>query len=124
KDGKPPVTFDKDFKNAIITWADGSQTQVPSWQFLKQKAAPAPEPSVPTPAAEKTFIVEHPETPTVVTFDPFKTTTAEITTGNVATQLNNLKSTLKAKTAKDSQNPQTKVTITDVEYSVDNNGVG
>ena len=124
KDGKTPVTFDKDFKNAIITWADGSQTQVPSWQFLKQKAAPAPEPSVPTPAAEKTFIVEHPETPTVVTFDPFKTTTAEITTGNVATQLNNLKSTLKAKTAKDSQNPQTKVTITDVEYSVDNNGVG
>ena len=97
---------------------------MPSWQFLKQKAAPAPEPSVPTPAAEKTFIVEHPETPTVVTFDPFKTTTAEITTGNVATQLNNLKSTLKAKTAKDSQNPQTKVTITDVEYSVDNNGVG
>lgn len=124
KDGKTPVTFDKDFKNAIITWADGSQTQVPSWQFLKQKAAPAPEPSVPTPAAEKTFIVEHPETPTVVTFDPFKTTTAEITTGNVATQLNNLKSILKAKTAKDSQNPQTKVTITDVEYSVDNNGVG
>lgn len=124
KDGKTPVTFDKDFKNAIITWADGSQTQVPSWQFLKQKAAPAPEPSVPTPAAEKTFIVEHPETPTVVTFDPFKTTTAEITTGNVATQLNNLKLTLKAKTAKDSQNPQTKVTITDVEYSVDNNGVG
>ncbi len=124
KDGKTPVTFDKDFKNAIITWADGSQTQVPSWQFLKQKAAPAPAPSVPTPAAEKTFIVEHPETPTVVTFDPFKTTTAEITTGNVATQLNNLKSTLKAKTAKDSQNPQTKVTITDVEYSVDNNGVG
>ena len=124
KDGKTPVTFDKDFKNAIITWADGSQTQVPSWQFLKQKTAPAPEPSVPTPAAEKTFIVEHPETPTVVTFDPFKTTTAEITTGNVATQLNNLKSTLKAKTAKDSQNPQTKVTITDVEYSVDNNGVG
>ena len=124
KDGKTPVTFDKDFKNAIITWADGSQTQVPSWQFLKQKAAPAPEPSVPTPATEKTFIVEHPETPTVVTFDPFKTTTAEITTGNVATQLNNLKSTLKAKTAKDSQNPQTKVTITDVEYSVDNNGVG
>ena len=123
KDGKTPVTFDKDFKNAIITWADGSQTQVPSWQFLKQKAeAPTPEP--PAPAAEKTFIVEHPETPTVVTFDPFKTTTAEITTGNVATQLNNLKSTLKAKTAKDSQNPQTKVTITDVEYSVDNNGVG
>lgn len=124
KDGKTPVTFDQDFKNAIIIWADGSQTQVPSWQFLKQKAAPAPEPSVPTPAAEKTFIVEYPETPTVVTFDPFKTTTAEITTGNVATQLNNLKSTLKAKTAKDSKNPQTKVTITDVEYSVDNNGVG
>lgn len=126
KSGATPVTFDNGFKNAIITWADGSKTEIPSWQFLNKKAAPAPvpDPSVPTPAAEKTFIVEHPETPTVVTFDPFKTTTAEITTGNVATQLNNLKSTLKAKTAKDSQNPQTKVTITDVEYSVDNNGVG
>ena len=126
KDGATPVTFDNGFKNAIITWADGSKTEIPSWQFLNQKPAstPVPQPPVPTPAAEKTFIVERPETPTVVTFDPFKTTTAEITTGNVATQLNNLKSTLKAKTAKDSQNSQTKVTITDVEYSVDNNGVG
>lgn len=126
KTGATPVTFDNGFKNAIITWADGSKTEIPSWQFLNQKPAstPVPQPPVPTPAAEKTFIVERPETPTVVTFDPFKTTTAEITTGNVATQLNNLKSTLKAKTAKDSQNSQTKVTITDVEYSVDNNGVG
>lgn len=126
KTGATPVTFDNGFKNAIITWADGSKTEIPSWQFLNQKPAstPVPQPPAPTPAAEKTFIVERPETPTVVTFDPFKTTTAEITTGNVATQLNNLKSTLKAKTAKDSQNSQTKVTITDVEYSVDNNGVG
>lgn len=122
KGGKTPVTFDKDFKNAIITWADGSQTQVPSWQFLKQKAAPAPEPSVPTPAAEKTFIVESSDRPIVVTFDPFKTTPAEVTTGDVATQLNNLKPTLKKLKGKDSKD-NSNVTITGVEYSVDN-GIG
>ena len=121
KDGKTPVTFDKDFKNAIITWADGSQTQVPSWQFLKKKAeAPTPEP--PAPAAEKTFIVESSDKPIVVTFDPFNTTSAEINTGEAKTSLDGLKSTLKKLKGKDSKD-NSDVTITDVEYSVDN-GIG
>lgn len=46
KDGKTPVSFDKDFKNVIITWVDGSTTLIPSWQVFKQKAGT----SIPTPA--------------------------------------------------------------------------
>lgn len=124
KSGATPVTFDSGFKNAIITWADGSKTEVPSWQFLNQKAAPAPapDPSVPTPAAEKTFIVDVPQTQTVVKFDPFKTTSAEINSGIAKTQLNNLKTVL-AKYVKDSATKQ-KVDGVTVTYSVDNNGVG
>ena len=124
KDGATPVTFDNGFKNAIITWADGSKTEIPSWQFLNKKAAsaPAPDPSVPTPAAEKTFIVDVPPTQTVVKFDPFKTTSEEITTGIAKTQLDNLKNVL-AKCVKDSATKQ-KVDGVTVTYSVDNNGVG
>lgn len=124
KSGATPVTFDSGFKNAIITWADGSKTEVPSWQFLNQKAAPAPapDPSVPTPAAEKTFIVDVPQTQTVVKFDPFKTTSAEINAGNAKTQLDSLKTVL-AKYVKDSATKQ-KVDGVTVTYSVDKNGVG
>lgn len=124
KDGATPVTFDNGFKNAIITWADGSKTEIPSWQFLNQKAAPTPvpQPPVPTPAAEKTFIVDVPQTQTVVKFDPFKTTSEEINAGNAKTQLDSLKTVL-AKYVKDSATKQ-KVDDVTVEYSVDNNGVG
>ena len=124
KDGATPVTFDNGFKNAIITWADGSKTEIPSWQFLNKKAAPAPapDPSVPTPAAEKTFFVDVPPTQTVVKFDPFKTTSEEINAGVAKTQLENLKTVL-AKYVKDSATKQ-KVDGVTVTYSVDNNGVG
>ncbi|MFU9936664.1 peptidase [Fannyhessea vaginae] len=124
KTGATPVTFDNGFKNAIITWADGSKTEIPSWQFLNQKPAstPVPQPPVPTPAAEKTFIVDVPPTQTVVKFDPFKTTQQEINSGNAKTQLDNLKTVL-AKYVKDSVSKQ-KVDGVTVEYSVDNNGVG
>ena len=124
KDGATPVTFDNGFKNAIITWADGSKTEIPSWQFLNQKPAstPVPQPPVPTPAAEKTFIVDVPPTQTVVKFDPFKTTSEEINAGNAKTQLDSLKTVL-AKYVKDSATKQ-KVDDVTVEYSVDNNGVG
>lgn len=124
KSGATPVTFDNGFKNAIITWADGSKTEIPSWQFLNKKAAPAPvpDPSVPTPAAEKTFIVDVPPTQTVVKFDPFKTTSAEINAGNAKTQLDSLKTVL-AKYVKDSATKQ-KVDGVTVTYSVDKNGVG
>ena len=124
KTGATPVTFDNGFKNAIITWADGSKTEIPSWQFLNQKPAstPVPQPPVPTPAAEKTFIVDVPQTQTVVKFDPFKTTSQEITTGVAKTQLDSLKTVL-AKYVKDSATKQ-KVDGVTVTYSVDKNGVG
>lgn len=124
KSGATPVTFDNGFKNAIITWADGSKTEIPSWHFLNQKAAPAPapDPSVPTPAAEKTFFVNPPQTQTVVKFDPFKTTSQEITTGVAKTQLDSLKTVL-AKCVIDSVSHQ-KVDGVTVTYSVDNSGVG
>lgn len=124
KTGATPVTFDNGFKNAIITWADGSKTEIPSWQFLNQKPAstPVPQPPVPTPAAEKTFIVDVPPTQTVVKFDPFKTTSEEINAGNAKTQLDSLKTVL-AKYVKDSATKQ-KVDGVTVTYSVDNNGVG
>lgn len=50
KDGKIPVNFDKDFKNVIITWVDGSQTKIPSYQVFKQKAGT----SISTPAVPAT----------------------------------------------------------------------
>lgn len=118
KDGATPVTFDNGFKNAIITWADGSKTEIPSWQFLNQKAAPTPvpQPPVPTPAAEKTFIVERPESQTNVNFDPFNMSDADLNTN--AAQLNSAKSKLKACSAKDAKNLGASVKITGVEYVV------
>ena len=118
KSGATPVTFDNGFKNAIITWADGSKTEIPSWQFLNQKPAstPVPQPPVPTPAAEKTFIVERPESQTNVNFDPFNMSDTDLNT-NVA-QLNSAKSKLKACSAKDAKNLGASVKITGVEYVV------
>ena len=118
KTGATPVTFDNGFKNAIITWADGSKTEIPSWQFLNQKPAstPVPQPPVPTPAAEKTFIVERPESQTNVNFDPFNMSDTDLNT-NVA-QLNSAKSKLKACSAKDAKNLGASVKITGVEYVV------
>lgn len=118
KTGATPVTFDNGFKNAIITWADGSKTEIPSWQFLNQKPAstPVPQPPVPTPAAEKTFIVERPESQTNVNFDPFNMSDADLNTN--AAQLNSAKSKLKACSAKDAKNLGASVKITGVEYVV------
>ena len=108
--------------DVTITWKDGSTTTIDAWQFLNEKAKTS-EPSTPTQQAEKTFIVESSDKPIVVTFDPFKTTSEEITTaGNVNTQLEGLKPTLKKLKGKDSKD-NSDVTITGVEYSVDN-GVG
>ena len=124
KDSKTPVSFDSGFKNAIITWADGSTSTIPSWQFLTKKPeqAPSPKPPTPKPTEEKTFIVDVPQTQTVVKFDPFKTTSEEINAGNAKTQLDSLKTTL-AKYVKDSATKQ-KVDGVTVTYSVDKNGVG
>ncbi|WP_422111249.1 GA module [Gardnerella sp. DNF00172] len=116
-----PVTV-SETGDVTITWKDGSTTVIDAWQFLKEKPKTS-EPSTPTQQAEKTFIVESSDKPIVVTFDPFKTTSEEITTaGNVNTQLEGLKSTLKKLKGKDSKD-NSDVTITDVEYSVEN-GIG
>ena len=120
KDGKTPVSFDKDFKNAIITWADGSTTEIPSWQFLKQKAAeenPTPKPPAPTPAAEKEFIVERPEQQSRVNFDPFNATQKDVNDNK--TQLDAIVSQfMKKLKAKDAKNPDTSVTIKGVEFKI------
>ena len=117
-----PVTV-SETGDVTITWKDGSTTVIDAWQFLKEKKNQTQEPQTPT-SEEKTFIVESSDKPIVVTFDPFKTTSAEITTaGNVNTQLDGLKDTLKKLKGKDSKDNTKEVTITDVEYSVEN-GVG
>ncbi|WP_421789654.1 GA module [Gardnerella sp. DNF01192] len=127
KDGKTPVSFDKDFKNAIITWADGSTTEIPSWQFLKQKPkttpSPEPQPPAPTPAAEKEFIVERPEQQSMVSFDPFNATQKDVNDNK--TQLESIASQfMKRLKAKDAKNPDTSVTIKSLEFKViDGKGV-
>lgn len=117
KDDKTPVSFDKDFKNAIITWADGSTTEIPSWQFLKQKAAeqtPTPKPPTPKPAEEKkTFTVDLPDAPAQVKFDPFDKH-ATVAPGLITT----LQNQLKGRTAKDANNPSKSVTITSATISI------
>ena len=120
KEGKTPVSFDKDFKNAIITWADGSTSKIPSWQFLKKKpVTPAPNPQPPTPAAEKnTFTVDVPERIPSVKFDPFNATQKDIDDNQQ--QLNTLKTVLKKCAAKDAKDGSTAVTIKDVEYAIVN----
>lgn len=117
KDDKTPVSFDKDFKNAIITWADGSTTEIPSWQFLKQKAAeqtPTPKPPTPKPAEEKkTFTVDLPDAPAQVKFDPFDKH-ATVAPGLITT----LQNQLKGRTAKDANDPSKSVTITSATISI------
>ncbi len=118
------LTINASTGDATIKWEDGSKTVIGAWQFLKE-AKKAPVPVTPTPVAEeKTFTVDAPETPIVVTFDPFKTTSEEISAGIAKTSLDGLKNTLKKLKGKDSKDNSKEVTITDVEYSVDNNGVG
>ncbi|MFU0570572.1 sugar-binding protein [Gardnerella vaginalis] len=127
KDSKTPVTFDKDFKNAIITWADGSTTEIPSWQFLKKKAAeqiPTPKPPTPTPTAEKEFIVEAPKNQSSVNFDPFNAKDTDLTDPNNTQSLNSIKDQLKKCVAKDAKDNKTPVTIKDVEFKIeDSKGV-
>lgn len=125
KNGATPVSFDDGFKNAIITWADGSISAIPSWQFLTKKpAAPTPQPPAPKPAEEKkTFTVDLPVKPTSVNFNPFNMKDSDLTDTNNSTQLDSIKGVLKAKGGKDSKNPNTKVAIDSVEYSVEN-GIG
>ena len=117
KDDKTPVSFDKDFKNAIITWADGSTTEIPSWQFLKQKAAeqtPTPKPPTPKPAEEKkTFTVDLPDAPAQVKFDPFDKH-ATVAPGLITT----LQNQLKGRNAKDANDPSKSVTITSATISI------
>ncbi len=123
KEDKTPVSFDKDFKNAIITWADGSTSAIPSWQFLTKKpAAPTPQPPTPAPAEKNTFTVDAPLTQSNVSFDPFNATQKDITDNQA--QLNTLKTVLKKCAAKDAKDGSTAVTIKDVEYAiVDGKGV-
>ena len=121
KDGKTPVSFDKDFKNAIITWADGSTSTIPSWQFLKKKAA-APTPQPPQPAVTKKEFKVTPTRIVDVNFNPFKTTQQEITTGANNSQLTSIKSML-AGYAKDAESGSAVSGVT-VEYGVDSTGAG
>ena len=128
KDGKTPVSFDKEFKNAIITWADGSTTEIPSWQFLKQKPkttpSPEPQPPAPTPAAEKEFIVEAPKNQSSVDFDPFNAKESDLTDDKNKQALTSIKEVLKKCAAKDAKDNNTSVTIKDVEFKiVDGKGV-
>ena len=121
KNGNTPVSFDKDFKNAIITWADGSKSTIPSWQFLTKKAeqAPTPKPPTPNPTEEKkTFTVDLPSTPTQVTFDPFDKSATVAT--DVITSLQNQ---LKGRTAKDANDPSKSVTIKSATISIANGTV-
>lgn len=122
---KAPVTVDSKTGDATITWADGSKTTISAWQFLKEKpkTTPSPDPSVPTPAAEKEFIVEAPKTQSNVNFDPFNATQKDITDNQ--TQLNAIVSQFKnSLKAKDAKNPDTSVTIKSLEFKiVDGKGV-
>ncbi len=117
---KAPVEVDANTGNATITWKDGSTTTIDAWQFLKEKKKQTQEPQ--TPTDEKTFTVDAPSRITVVPFDPFKTTSEEINAGIAKTSLDGLKKTLKNLKGKDSKD-NSDVTITDVEYSVEN-GIG
>ena len=122
KDSTGYLTIDKKTGNATIKWADGSTTEIASWQFLKEKekTAPAPEPSTPV-AEEKTFTVDAPASQTQVNFNPFSMAESDLTTNSA--QIDPIKNVLKAKKGKDSKNPNTQVNIDSVEYSVEN-GIG
>ncbi|MFU0567437.1 hypothetical protein, partial [Gardnerella leopoldii] len=105
-----PVTFDNK-NNAVITWADGSQTTVPAWMFLKKKQTQAPTPE--QKQTTKEFTVNLPETPTEVTFDPFD---KNATVGQ--DQLTNLEASLQALTAKDASDSNKTVTLTSAKIDI------
>ena len=120
KNNQTPVSFDTGFKNAIITWADGSTSTIPSWQFLTKKPeqAPTPKPPTPKPAEEKkTFTVDVPETQSSVNFDPFNATDKDLTDN--ANQIDAIVKQFKKKLkAKDAKNPGTSVTINSLEFKI------
>ena len=118
-----PVTVDKATGNATITWEDGSTTTIAAWQFLKEKPK-TPTPQPPAQEAEKTFIVEAPQTQTQVNFDPFKMKSDDLTNTNNQKTLNGVKSMFTGEKGKDAKDPTKKVNIKSVEYSVDKDGVG
>ena len=105
-----PVTFDNK-NNAVITWADGSQTTVPAWMFLKKKQTQATKPE--QKQTTKEFTVDLPATPTEVTFDPFDKTA---TVGQ--DQLTNLEASLQALTAKDASDSNKTVTLTSAKIDI------
>lgn len=105
-----PVTFDNK-NNAVITWADGSQTTVPAWMFLKKKQTQATKPE--QKQTTKEFTVYLPATPTEVTFDPFDKTA---TVGQ--DQLTNLEASLQALTAKDASDSNKTVTLTSAKIDI------
>ena len=105
-----PVTFDNK-NNAVITWADGSQTTIPAWMFLKKKPTQATKPE--QKKTTKEFTVDLPETPVEVTFDPFdKNATID------QDQLTNLEASLQALTAKDASDSSKTVTLTSAKISI------
>ena len=107
-----PVTFDNK-NNAVITWADGSQTTIPAWMFLKKKPTQSTKPE--QKQTTKEFTVDLPETPVEVTFDPFdKTATVD------QNQLSNLETALKDLTAKDSSDSNKTVTLTSAKIDIAN----
>ena len=120
---KAPVAVDPNTGNATITWEDGSNTTIPAWQFLKEKAKQSPEPSTPTQQGDKTFIVEAPAKQTRVKFDPFKMTEADLTNQTNTQALNGAKTLYIGEKGKDAKDPTKKVNIKIVEYSV-KDGVG
>lgn len=105
-----PVTFDNK-NNAVITWADGSQTTIPAWMFLKKKPTQSTKPE--QKQTTKEFTVDLPETPAEVTFDPFdKTATVD------QNQLTNLEASLQALTAKDASDSNKTVTLTSAKIDI------
>ena len=114
---KAPVAVDPNTGNATITWADGSTTTIPSWQFLKEKAKQSPEPSTPTQQGDKTFIVEAPQNQSSVNFDPFNVKESDLTANEQA--LNSIKDVLKKCAAKDAKDSNTAVTIKSVEFKIE-----
>ena len=105
-----PVTFD-DKNNAVITWADGSQTTIPAWQFLKKKQTQSQKTE--QKQTTKEFTVDLPATPAEVTFDPFdKTATID------QKQLTNLEASLQALTAKDASDSNKTVTLTSAKIDI------
>ena len=114
---KAPVAVDPNTGNATITWEDGSNTTIPAWQFLKEKAKQSPEPSTPTQQGDKTFIVEAPQNQSSVNFDPFNVKESDLTANEQA--LNSIKDVLKKCAAKDAKDNNTSVTIKDVEFKIE-----